>query len=40
MSQSVQQDPEQAIEVLESYVIGSRLHAILDNPTDVIIAEG
>jgi hypothetical protein len=40
MSQIAQQDPEQAIEVLESYVTGSRLHAIIDNPTDVIIAEG
>jgi hypothetical protein len=40
MSQIVQQDPEQVIEVLESDVIGSRLHAILDNPTDEIIAEG
>ena len=40
MSQIVRQDSEQTIEVLESYVFGSRLHAILDNPTDVIIAEG
>ena len=40
MSQIERQDPEQAVEVLESYVLGSRLHAILDNPTDVIIAEG
>jgi hypothetical protein len=26
--------------LLESYVIDSRLHAILDNPTDIIVAEG
>ena len=40
MSQNVQQDTEDTIEILESYVLGSRLYAIIDNPTDVIIPEG
>lgn len=31
---------EPSIEVLESSVPGSRLHSILDNPTDIVIAEG
>lgn len=28
------------IEVLESYVLDSRVHAIIDNPTDEVIPEG
>lgn len=36
----VQELNEEAIEVLESYVPESRVHAIVDNPTDVVIAEG
>ena len=28
------------VEVLESYVLESRVHEIIDNPTDAVIAEG
>ena len=28
------------IEVLESYVLDSRVHAIINNPTDEVIPEG
>ena len=27
-------------EILESYVLDSRVHEIIDNPTDAVIAEG
>ena len=29
-----------SIEVLESFVPESRVHRIVDNPTDIVIAEG
>ena len=29
-----------AVEVLESYVADSRVHELIDNPTDAVIAEG
>jgi hypothetical protein len=28
------------IEILESYVLDSRVHEIIDNPTDEVIPEG
>lgn len=28
------------VEFLESYVLESRVHEIVDNPTDAVIAEG
>ncbi len=28
------------VEILESYVPDSRVHEIVDNPTDAVIAEG
>lgn len=44
MSNSINQDVYQSnaeeIEVLESSVADSRVHAIIDNPTDEVIAEG
>ncbi len=35
-----QEQSTESVEVLESYVLGSRVNSILDNPTDVVIAEG
>ena len=40
ISQDVYKTNAEEIEVLESYVLDSRVHAIINNPTDEIIAEG
>ena len=33
-------DSSEEIEVLESYVLDRRVHAIIDNPTEEVIPEG
>ncbi len=44
MSSPIRQDVyninAEEIEVLESYALDSRVHAIINNPTDEIIVEG
>ena len=40
INQDVNKINAEEIEVLESYVLDSRVHAIINNPTDEIIAEG
>ncbi len=40
ISQDIYKTNVDEIEVLESYVVDSRVHAIINNPTDEIIAEG
>ena len=42
-NQASEGDQEQileSVEILESHVLESRVHNIIDNPTDAVIAEG
>lgn len=39
VSDSQESTPD-TVEILESHVLDSRVHEIVDNPTDAVIAEG